>query len=192
MLNRSEFVIHDEIIINSNEGIDGCNHYDQFEECDIDLHSVETLNDGDKIIYQELMSMFVELARTVQNNQPICASVLTTINKIISLHHSNIYINVDIATTNTMDSHAINGEGKISTRPLPVSAVTNCLTRNVAHMKRKKSRYEHMRSSKAASTSGTNPDMIYDQNMLNPLSRSGNSIESCYVIDQLTSKATSS
>ena len=49
-----------------------------------------------------------------------------------------------------------------------------------------------MRSSKPASTSGTNPDMIYDQNMLNPLSQLCNSIESCYVIDPLTGKATSS
>ena len=119
-------------------------------------------SDGDKITYQELMSRFAELTRTVQNNQTICASVIATVNKMISLHRSNTHFNVDIVTTNTMDIHAINSEGKISTYPLPVSAVTNCLTRNVANMKRKNSRYEHMRSSKAASTSGTNPDMIYD------------------------------
>ena len=192
MLNRSEFVIHDEIIINSNEGSDGCNHYDQFEECDIDQHSVETRNDGDKITYQELMSRFTELARTVQNNQTICASVIGTVNKMISLHRSNTHFNVDIVTTNTMDTHAVDGIGKNSTYPLPVSAVTNSLTRNVAHMKRKKSRFEHMRSSKPASTSGNNPNMIHDQNILNPLSQSCNSIESCYVIDPLTGKATSS
>jgi len=113
MLNRSEFVIHDEIIINSNEGSDGCNHYDQFEECGIDLHSVETLNDGDKITYQELMSRFTELARTVQNNQTICASVIGTVNKMISLHRSNTHFNVDIVTTNTMDTHAVDAIGKI-------------------------------------------------------------------------------
>ena len=89
MLNRSEFVLYDDIVINYNEGSDGCNHYDQFEECHIDPHSIETLNDGDKITYQELMSRFAELARTVQNNQPICASDLTTINRMISLHRSN-------------------------------------------------------------------------------------------------------
>ena len=137
MLNRSEFVLHDEIIIDSNEGSDGCNHYGQFEECDIDPHSVETPNDEDKIHYQELMSRFAELVRTVQNNQTIYASVIATVNKMISLHRSNTHFNVDIVTTNTMDSHAINGEGKFSTHPLPVSAVTNYLTRNVAHMERK-------------------------------------------------------
>lgn len=99
---------------------------------------------------------------------------------------------MNIVTTNTMDNHAINGEGKTSTYLLPISAVTNCSTRNVAHIKRKKSRYEHIRLSKAASTSGTNHDMINDQNMLNPLSQSCNSIESCYLIDSLTGKGTSS
>ena len=57
-------------------------------------------------------------------------------------------------------------------------------------MKRKKSRYEHMRSGKAASTSGTNPDMINDQNILNPSSQSCNSIEPCYITDPLTGKDT--
>jgi len=69
-------------------------------------------SDGDKITYQELMSRFAELTRTVQNNQTICASVIATVNKMISLHRSNTHFNVDIVTTNTIDTHAINSEGK--------------------------------------------------------------------------------
>ena len=138
------------------------------------------------------MSRFAELARTVQNNQTICASVIGTINKMISLHRSNTHFNVDIVTTNTIDTHADDSIGNNSTYPLPVAAVTNSLTRNVAHMKRKKSRFEHFRSSKTASTPGNKPDMIHDQNKMNPLSQPCNSIESCYAIDPLTGKATSS
>ena len=111
---------------------------------------------------------------------------------MISLHRSNTHFNVDIVTTNTIDTHVDDSIGDNSAYPLPVPAVTNCLTRNVAHMKRKKSKYEHIRSSKTTSKPGNKPDMIHDQDILNPLSQSCNSIESCYVIDPLTGKAPSS
>ena len=100
--------------------------------------TANTHNEFRNVTYQELMSRFEQLARTIQNNQVHCASVLSSTNRMIDLYRKGESFEFNIQSNNILTNRTQN-EGTMSTSyPQPITAVTDALTRNVGNMKTEK------------------------------------------------------
>jgi len=159
MPNPNDFELMDDIVVISDKNSnDGNIHYSNDPECAVDafVEDIEHGEDGKhaKISYQQLMVQLGELARTVQNNQSHCVTVMSDINKMIQHYRNGHDFQVNFMTynDNIQENCASSSRTEVNVND-PIPAVTRVLP-SASRQNRKKSRIEWNRSrSSAVSTS---------------------------------------